>query len=94
MGVSRHCDEPMWFLEIPGVYDGAILIQCALCQRWRHRFPTGHYLRPCIDKWLAEQSAVFRALEIGSEAVAACAPAVETNRSSLPQGAEIQKEEA
>lgn len=32
-------------VEILGVFDGALFLECPLCQHKEHRFPEGHWLR-------------------------------------------------
>lgn len=45
-----HCDAPMTYVEIQGLYDGALFLQCEVCGAWRHRFPAGHYLRERAER--------------------------------------------
>lgn len=40
----RCCGQPMWFVEVQGVYDGALYLMCVVCSSTRHRFPEGHPL--------------------------------------------------
>lgn len=43
--MSKCCDVEMTYVEVPGVWDGALYLHCETCKRWRHRFPPGDYRR-------------------------------------------------
>jgi len=50
----KHCGLPMWALEIPGYYDGALFWTCESCGAWAHRFRAGHYLRARAERAIAD----------------------------------------
>lgn len=40
-----HCGVPLNYVEIYGVWDGALFLYCTVCKQWRHRFEPGDYRR-------------------------------------------------
>jgi formate dehydrogenase maturation protein FdhE len=54
--VCPDCSETkdIIYIEVQGVYDGALYIECRHCGTCFHRFPPGHYIREKADQWLEE----------------------------------------
>lgn len=40
------------YVEVQGLYDGALYLECQHCDTRWHRFPEGHYLHAKVERWV------------------------------------------